>query len=208
MENYNKNQVKISTENINSNYLNYKNKTIESAENVLGIKISTLLRLAIAVAIPNKNLAMSIRKEALNIADEQEVKEAELISAALRAGAAVAYGRLVFKFIEGNSEFISENIIEQIKEDRKYMTNMRNTDAESFDLMAKYMSSLHGKGMRINPKDYELIAIACATITQCAYCLQKHTADAIKAGATKIEMAAAIHLAIGMRVEASLEDLI
>ncbi len=50
------------------------------------------------------------------------------------------------------------------------------------------------------PRKYrELIAIAVAHTTQCAYCIDVHVAAAKKAGATKAEVAEAILLASALR---------
>ena len=50
------------------------------------------------------------------------------------------------------------------------------------------------------PRKYrELIAIAVAHTTQCAYCIDVHVASAKKAGATREEVAEAILLAAALR---------
>src|SRR5215831_19073796 len=56
------------------------------------------------------------------------------------------------------------------------------------------------EGRRENPKKYrELIAIAVAHTTQCVYCIEVHTKNAKKAGATKEEVAESILLAAALR---------
>ena len=42
----------------------------------------------------------------------------------------------------------------------------------------------------LNKKTKELIAVACAHITQCPYCIEGHTKNAKKAGASPEEIAA------------------
>jgi len=50
------------------------------------------------------------------------------------------------------------------------------------------------------PKKYrELIAIAVAHTTQCVYCIEVHTRNAKKAGASKEEVAEAVFLAAALR---------
>ncbi len=51
----------------------------------------------------------------------------------------------------------------------------------------------------LSVKSKELIAVACAHITQCPYCIQGHTMRAKKAGATDEEIAEAIFVAVAMR---------
>jgi AhpD family alkylhydroperoxidase len=50
------------------------------------------------------------------------------------------------------------------------------------------------------PKKYkELIAIAVALTTQCAYCIEVHRQEAVKAGATNKELAETVHVAAALR---------
>lgn len=55
------------------------------------------------------------------------------------------------------------------------------------------------------PRKYrELIAIGIALTTQCPYCLDVHTANAKKAGATREELAETVHVATALRAGAAL----
>lgn len=55
------------------------------------------------------------------------------------------------------------------------------------------------------PRKYrELIAIGVALTTQCPYCLDVHTANAKKAGATREELAEVVHTAAALRAGAAL----
>ncbi len=50
------------------------------------------------------------------------------------------------------------------------------------------------------PKKYkELMAIAVALTTQCAYCIEIHRQQALKAGVTEQELAETIHVAAALR---------
>ncbi|WP_159402794.1 carboxymuconolactone decarboxylase family protein [Acidovorax sp. MR-S7] len=196
-----------SIEKIEHSHSKYREVVAENARSHLGERMTAILRFAIAQAIPCPDMIPELKQQALSVASAEELREASLASAALRAGAAVAYGRLVFKFLAGDVANEGDSALNQLRKDRQYMTQMRNADPLAFDRMASFMASLHEKNMALSPKEYELIAIACATVTQCAYCLEKHTTDAVKAGATNIEMAGAVHMAISMRFEASLAEL-
>jgi AhpD family alkylhydroperoxidase len=55
------------------------------------------------------------------------------------------------------------------------------------------------------PRKYrELIAIGVALTTQCPYCLDVHTGNAKKAGATREELAETVHIAAALRAGAAL----
>ncbi|WP_018267701.1 MULTISPECIES: carboxymuconolactone decarboxylase family protein [Methylosinus] len=54
------------------------------------------------------------------------------------------------------------------------------------------------------PKKYkELIALAVAMTTQCAYCLEIHRKQAIAAGATETELAETVFIAAALRAGAA-----
>jgi AhpD family alkylhydroperoxidase len=55
------------------------------------------------------------------------------------------------------------------------------------------------------PKKYkELMAIAVALTTQCAYCIEVHRQAALKAGVTEQELAEAVHVASALRAGAAI----
>ena len=56
----------------------------------------------------------------------------------------------------------------------------------------------------IPPRYRELISLAVALTTQCAYCLDVHTAQAAKAGATREEVAEAALIAAAVRAGGTL----
>ncbi|WP_063684184.1 carboxymuconolactone decarboxylase family protein [Bradyrhizobium stylosanthis] len=56
----------------------------------------------------------------------------------------------------------------------------------------------------IPPKYRELISLAVALTTQCAYCLDVHTAQAARAGATREEVAEAALIAAAVRAGGTL----
>ena len=49
----------------------------------------------------------------------------------------------------------------------------------------------------------ELIAVATAHVTQCPYCIDAHTKRAKKAGATDVEIAETIFIAMALRAGGS-----
>jgi len=56
----------------------------------------------------------------------------------------------------------------------------------------------------LSTKSKELIAVACAHITQCPYCIDAHTKRAKKAGTTAEELAEAIFVAASLRAGGAL----
>ena len=52
---------------------------------------------------------------------------------------------------------------------------------------------------KVSAKNKQLIAVACAHITQCPYCIDGHVKAAKKAGATEEEIAEAAFVAVAMR---------
>ena len=66
------------------------------------------------------------------------------------------------------------------------------------------LDSIIGKEDGKIPKKYrELIAIAVALTTQCPYCLDVHTRNAKRAGATREEVAETVFLAAALRAGAA-----
>ncbi len=57
---------------------------------------------------------------------------------------------------------------------------------------------------RLDKKTKELVAVACTYLTRCPYCIDGHTRAALKAGATKEEIAEAIQIAAALNAGASL----
>jgi alkylhydroperoxidase/carboxymuconolactone decarboxylase family protein len=56
----------------------------------------------------------------------------------------------------------------------------------------------------LSTKIKELIAVACAHVTQCPYCIEAHTKKAKKAGASDGEVAEAIFVAASLRAGGAL----
>lgn len=74
-------------------------------------------------------------------------------------------------------------------------------EAEAFLAFDKAVSRSDGA---IPPKYRELIALAVALTTQCAYCLDVHTKHALEAGATREELAETAFIAASLRAGAAL----
>lgn len=88
-------------------------------------------------------------------------------------------------------------------EDMKLLREMRRAAPREF---AAWMGLDEIVGIEDGaiPRKYrELIAVACALMTQCAYCLEDHVAAAKDAGVTKEELSEAALLAAALGAGAS-----
>jgi AhpD family alkylhydroperoxidase len=83
--------------------------------------------------------------------------------------------------------------------DLKLLKEMKALAPEEFKAWVA-LDSITGREDGKIPRKYrELIAIAVAHTTQCVYCIEVHTKNAKKAGATKEEVAEAVFLAAALR---------
>ncbi|MGB3699400.1 MAG: carboxymuconolactone decarboxylase family protein [Gordonia sp. (in: high G+C Gram-positive bacteria)] len=87
-------------------------------------------------------------------------------------------------------------------EDMKYLSELRKAAPEEFKAWVNFDAIVGREDGAIPHKYRELIAIASATVTQCVYCLDAHTAAAKKAGATREEVAEAGLIAAALRAGA------
>ena len=88
-------------------------------------------------------------------------------------------------------------------EDLKLIKDLKTlapAEFEGFVALDKIVGREDGK---IPRKYRELIALAVACTTQCAYCLDVHTRNAKKAGATREEVTEAAFLAAALRAGAA-----
>ena len=81
------------------------------------------------------------------------------------------------------------------------MARLARPEAEAF--LAFDKAAGRGDGA-IPPKYRELIALAVALTTQCAYCLDVHTGRALEAGATREELAEVAFITASLRAGAAL----
>jgi len=66
------------------------------------------------------------------------------------------------------------------------------------------LSAANAKDSKLGPKVRELISLAVAVTTHCDGCITVHTDNAIKAGATREEIAEALGVAMAMNAGATL----
>jgi len=83
--------------------------------------------------------------------------------------------------------------------DLKLLKEMSKLAPDDFRAWANLDGIVAREDGRIPRKYRELIAIAVAHTTQCVYCIEVHTKNAKKAGASKEEVAEAVLLAAALR---------
>ena len=70
-------------------------------------------------------------------------------------------------------------------------------DKETLEAFNKWNARVFEDG-RLDRKTKELVAVACAYMTRCPYCIEGHTGAALKAGSVKEEVAEVIQIAMAM----------
>ena len=176
----------------------------DDAQEVLTDRQRALLGIAIAVAIPCKEMLQTCSSEAEGILARDEIEQAVSVATALRAGAAVAYGRLAYKYLDGNADGTGvSSAVSDIKRDRELMTQFRKSSPPDFERLTKMLGEMHKDGLPLSRVDYELLAIGCATITQCVYCMERHVDAARALGVLPAQISQVVHLAVSARIEAS-----
>lgn len=173
-------------------------------DEALTLRQRALVRIAIAVAIPCKDMLRICKSEAEEIVAREEIEQAVSVATALRAGAAVAYGRLAYKYLNGEADGAAvSSAVSEIKKDRELMTQFRRSSPADFERLTKMLGEMHKDGLPLSKLDYELLAIGCATITQCVYCMEHHINAARALGIQPSQVAQVVHLAVSARIEAS-----
>jgi AhpD family alkylhydroperoxidase len=88
-------------------------------------------------------------------------------------------------------------------EDLKLLPELKKLAPEEFKGFVA-LDAIVGKEDGAIPRKYrELIAIGVACTTQCPYCLDVHTRNAKRAGATRAEIAEVVFLAAALRAGAA-----
>jgi AhpD family alkylhydroperoxidase len=88
-------------------------------------------------------------------------------------------------------------------DDLKLLKELKTLAPVEFKTFVEF-DSIVGKEDGAIPRKYrELMAIAVACTTQCPYCLDFHTRNAKKAGATREEVAESVFIAAALRAGAA-----
>jgi AhpD family alkylhydroperoxidase len=89
-------------------------------------------------------------------------------------------------------------------EDRAYTKIYKEQTPDILKAFGEFDAAVFApEGRQIPLKYRELIALAVALTTQCVYCIDAHSNNAVKAGATQGELAEAAWVAAALRAGAS-----
>lgn len=87
----------------------------------------------------------------------------------------------------------------QSREDMRFAKDLKAFAPAEADAFFKLKAVTERDGGAIPAKYRELIALAVALTTQCSYCLDSHTRNAARAGATREEIAETVFMAAALR---------
>lgn len=87
--------------------------------------------------------------------------------------------------------------------DLSLLAELRKLDPSGFEGFVALDKTVGRTDGAIPQKYRELIALGVALTTQCPYCLDVHSANAKKAGATRQEVAETVHIAAALRAGAA-----
>ncbi len=89
-------------------------------------------------------------------------------------------------------------------DDKKYTRVYKQETPDILEAFGAFNDAVFAQEGREIPLKYrELIAVAVAFTTQCVYCIDGHSKNAVKAGATEAELAEAAWVASALRAGAS-----
>lgn len=131
-------------------------------------------------------------------ASKEEVTEAIMVATALKAGSSIAHGLNGLNAYDGNED---EELYK--RSNLKRFMEFKEISPEAFSAFNKFDMEAMKPGL-ISRKDKELIAIASAHVTGCAYCIDVHTKSAKKLGVTLEEIAEAIFVATALKAGSAL----
>ena len=88
--------------------------------------------------------------------------------------------------------------------DRQFARELRQAAPQEFQAYQSFSQAVMGRtDGAVPPKTRELVALGVALTTQCAYCIESHTAAAARLGASKQEIAEVVYIASAMRAGAA-----
>ncbi|MBR3120222.1 carboxymuconolactone decarboxylase family protein [Oceanobacillus profundus] len=164
------------------------------AEGELSVKLKELIAVAVAhITGCPYCIDLHVKNVKKQKASKEEVAEAIFVATALKAGSAAAHGVNALNAYDGNSdeELYKASYFNRIKEFSKL-------NDETFKAFLNF--DHHSiKAENLSEKEKELIAVACAHTTGCAYCINLHTKNAKNTGANLAEISEAIFVAVALK---------
>ncbi|MCA0230506.1 MAG: carboxymuconolactone decarboxylase family protein [Bacteroidetes bacterium] len=87
----------------------------------------------------------------------------------------------------------------QSPKDRAYVDTLINAASKEASAFLNLKYTAERKDGAIPVKYRELMSVAVALTTQCAYCIESHIKNAVEAGATREEIAETVFIAAALR---------
>lgn len=131
-------------------------------------------------------------------ATKEEVMEAVMVATALKAGSALAHGLNALNAYDktDDEELYKRSNLARFKE-------FQELGPDTFQAFNAFDREALKAGL-ISRKDKELIAVAVAHVTGCAYCIEVHTKKAKQLGTSLEELAEAIFVATALKAGSAL----
>lgn len=131
-------------------------------------------------------------------ASKEEMLEAVMVATALKAGSALAHGLNGLNAFDGgeDDELYKRSNMARFKE-------LGGSNLDAFKAFNKFDMEAMKPGV-ISQKDKELMAIAVAHVTGCAYCIEAHTQKAKQLGISLEEITEAIFVATALKAGSAL----
>jgi AhpD family alkylhydroperoxidase len=85
----------------------------------------------------------------------------------------------------------------------KNLEQLKRLNKDLFESFSHFDAKVFADGS-LSAKTKELIAVGCAHVTRCPYCIDFHVQKAKKAGASEEEIAEAVFVAVAMSAGASM----
>ncbi|WP_249870065.1 carboxymuconolactone decarboxylase family protein [Oceanobacillus saliphilus] len=164
------------------------------AEGKLSVKTKELIAIAVAhITGCPYCIDLHVGNAKKNDADKEEVAEAIFVATALKAGSAAAHGvnALNAFYGEGDDELYKASYFNRLKE-------FGELTGDTFKAFAAFDHQALKAG-KLSVKEKELIAVASAHTTGCAYCINLHTKNAKQEGASLEEISEAIFVAVALK---------
>ncbi|MGE7840277.1 carboxymuconolactone decarboxylase family protein [Lysinibacillus sp. NPDC093712] len=129
---------------------------------------------------------------------KEEMAEAIMVATALKAGSAIAHSLNALQAYDGenNEDLYQKSNLARFKE-------LNQLNPEAFRAFNKFDLEALKPGL-LSKKDKELIAVAIAHITGCAYCIEIHVKNAKKLEVSREELAEAIFVATALKAGSAL----
>ncbi|WP_156289328.1 carboxymuconolactone decarboxylase family protein [Oceanobacillus salinisoli] len=173
-------------------FFKFNDQALEAGE--LSVKQKELIAVAVAhITGCPYCIDLHVGNAKKNDSSKEEVAEAIFVATALKAGSSAAHGVNALNAFDGqgDEELYKASYFARIKE-------FAELNGETFKAFMDFdQKSI--KAQNLTEKEKELIAVACAHTTGCAYCINLHTKNAKKTGASLEEISEAIFVATALK---------